>query len=179
MCTGIKHCVCGREKACSSSKCSCQIHHFRSLRIDTSTFCAVATLFCVGLDIVQASILQCLLELTVDLYSNQMSTDNVFSFVRCLHLMHSPQRALRKSYSPYEELHGKDFCGHNSDLNPWNSSPWEECCVKSPNNLQLCFIWHRSEHQHRRTFMRKWGSCQHRSKEQRDSSCFKLQTDSG
>ncbi|KAK7806588.1 hypothetical protein U0070_017193 [Myodes glareolus] len=90
----------------------------KSLRVDTSTFCAVATLFCVGLDIVHASTLQRLLELTVDLYSNQMSTDNVFSFVRCLHLMHSPQRTLRKSYSPYEELHGKDFCGHNSDLNP-------------------------------------------------------------
>lgn len=53
----------------------------------------------------------------------------IFSFVRYLHLTHCPERAVCKSYSLYEELHGKDFCGRNSDLNPRNTSSWEECCV--------------------------------------------------
>lgn len=44
----------------------------------------------------------------------------IFSFVRSLHLMHCPERAMCKSYSLYEELNymEKDFCRHNSDLNP-------------------------------------------------------------
>lgn len=32
--------------------------------------------------------------------------------------MHYPEIAMCKSVSLYDELHGKDFCGHYSDLNP-------------------------------------------------------------
>lgn len=42
----------------------------------------------------------------------------IFSLVRYLHLMHCPEIAMRKSLSLDAELRGKDFCGHNSDLNP-------------------------------------------------------------
>lgn len=43
----------------------------------------------------------------------------IFSLVRHLHVMHYPEIAMCKSLSPYEELPGKDFCGHNFDLQPF------------------------------------------------------------
>lgn len=43
----------------------------------------------------------------------------IFSLVRYLRLMHYPEIAMCKSLSLYDdELHGKDFCGHYSDLIP-------------------------------------------------------------
>lgn len=42
----------------------------------------------------------------------------IFSLVRYLRLMHCPEIAICKRLSLCEEVYGKDFCGHNSDVNP-------------------------------------------------------------
>lgn len=63
-----------------------------------------------------------------------------FPLVWHLHLMHFPEIAMCKSLSLYDELHGKDFRGPNSDkpvmlLHYKKNGIWI-----SPNILQLYFI---------------------------------------
>lgn len=89
------------------SKCSCQSHHFRSLRVDASNFlvwtsisavlCLIRILFMPLFCSVSSHWLwTCILIKWLQIM--------IFSFVRSLHLMHCPERAMCKSFSLYEEL---------------------------------------------------------------------------
>lgn len=64
----------------------------------------------------------------------------IFSLVRYLHLMHYPEIAMCKSLSLYDELHGKDFCGHNSNKPVALLHYKKNVIWMSPNTLQLYFI---------------------------------------
>lgn len=102
----------------------------------------------------------------------------IVSLVRYLHLMHCPEIAMRESLSLYDELQGKDVCGRNSDLNPWSYfilrrmsyGNHQILCnsISSDSELNINIGKLPRENEERR---------RHRSKEKRDASHFKLQTD--
>lgn len=102
----------------------------------------------------------------------------IVSLVRYRHLMHCPEIAMRENLSLYDELQGKDVCGRTSDLNPWNYfilrrmsyGNHQILCnsISSDSELTINIGKLPWENEERR---------QHRSKEKRGASHFKLQTD--